>query len=162
MTDDSLNTGEWRKPPAEMSYGHVRVRYSHRAEGDPTKGFVPAYHFRILNEQNQDVGHINFRVGETEHVLRAAGHIGFEIDPAHRGQGFAARACLALAPFVCRISQSVIITADPDNVASIRTLERIGAVYLDEVDVPEVDPHRERGSPRKRRYQWTPGEGGAS
>ena len=34
-------------------------------EGDATRGFVPGYRFRILNEEQQEVGHLNFRVGDT-------------------------------------------------------------------------------------------------
>jgi tagatose 1,6-diphosphate aldolase len=50
----------------------------------------------------------------------------------------------------------VTITCDPDNLASIRTIERLGASFADEVPVPPHDPHFQRGSRSKRRYRWIP------
>lgn len=123
---------------------------------DPSQDFVPMYHFRILAADGSDVGHINFRVGDTEHVRVCAGHIGFEIREQFRGHGYALQACRAIAPFVQSISGAVTITCDPDNVASMRTIERLGANFTDEVPVPPHDPHYKRGSRKKRRYKWIP------
>jgi tagatose 1,6-diphosphate aldolase len=124
--------------------------------GDPTRDFVPAYHFRILAADGLDVGHINFRVGDTEHVRVCAGHIGFEIGEEFRGRGYALQACRAIAPFVRSVYESVTITCDPDNLASISIVEKLGANFTDEVPVPAHDPHYQRGSRSKRRYRWTP------
>jgi predicted acetyltransferase len=66
------------------------------------------------------------------------------------------QACHAIAPFVRSIYRSVTITCDPDNLASRRTIERLGAKFVDEVAVPPHDPHYQRGSRIKRRYRWTP------
>ena len=139
-----------------LSFGQVRLHFVRIIPGDPTRDFVPAYHFRILVADDLDVGHINFRVGDTEHVRVCAGHIGFEIGERFRGHGYALQACRAIAPFVRSVSGTVTITCDPDNVASIRTIERLGAGFTDEVPVPVHDPHYERGSRVKRRYRWTP------
>lgn len=140
----------------KLSHNDVTLRFSHKTEGDPARGFVPGYHFRVLNADKADVGHINFRVGDSEHVRLAAGHIGFEINEPYRGHGYAQKACLALAPWIAEVSGNVLITADPDNLPSLRTIERIGAVFLDEVDVPKNDPHYLRGSHRKMRFTWEP------
>ncbi len=139
-----------------MDFEDVTVQFDRIMQGDPSRGFVPGYHFRILNSENADVGHINFRVGDSEHVRLAAGHIGFEIKETYRGRGFARKACLALEPWIAGVSSKVLITADPDNHSSLATIERIGAVFLDEVDVPECDPHYLRGSRRKKRFEWVP------
>lgn len=144
-------------PPSEaLAFGHVRLHFVRIIPGDPARDFVPAYHFRILVADGSDVGHINFRVGDTEHVRVCAGHIGFEIDEQFRGHGYALQSCRAVAPFVRSVSGMVTITCDPDNVASMRTIERLGATFIDEVAVPVDDPHYERGSRLKRRYRWTP------
>lgn len=148
--------GSLRSPPSLLRADEVTLEFSHLTEGDASKGFVPGYHFRILNGTGEDVGHINFRVGDSEHIRLAAGHIGFEIKPPHRGHGYGRQACFAIAPWVTKVSQKVLITSDPDDVPSLKTIERICAVYLDEVDVPEDDPHYSRGSRRKRRFEWEP------
>lgn len=139
-----------------MSHGPVTLVFSKMTEADEARGFVPGYHFKILNDLFEEVGHLNFRVGNTEHVRLAAGHIGFEIAERHRGHRYAANACLAAAAWVSEVSGEVVITVDPDNLPSVRTIERIGATFVDEVDVPKGDPHYLRGSLRKKRYRWIP------
>jgi predicted acetyltransferase len=145
-----------QEPPEALSFGQVRLHFIRIVPGDPSRDFVPAYHFRILLGDGSDVGHINFRVGDTEHVRVSAGHIGFEICEEHRGHGYAFEACCAIAPFVRSVYDAVTITCDPDNLASRRTIERLGASFIDEVPVPQHDPHYQRGSRFKRRYRWTP------
>jgi tagatose 1,6-diphosphate aldolase len=141
--------------PPHLSYGDATLRFSHVGAGDPGRGLVPFYHYRIVVAE-LDVGHINFRVGDTEHVRLCAGHIGYGVSESFRGHGYAFQACRALASFVRTVSPDVIITADPDNYASLRTIERLGAVFLDEIEVPEHDPHYAHGSRVKRRYRWSP------
>lgn len=143
-------------PPDVLSHDGVSLRFAKIVPGEPLRGFVPYYHFRIMAPDGVDVGHVNFRVGDTEHVRVCAGHIGFEILEVHRGHGYALRACRALAPFVASVYDAVTITCDPDNHASRRTIERLGAWFVDEVAVPPHDPHYQRGSRFKRRYRWKP------
>jgi hypothetical protein len=38
----------------------------------------------------------------------------------------------------------------------VRTIERLGAVFLDEIAIPKHDPHYAHGVRVKRRYQWSP------
>ena len=143
-------------PPDALSYGKVKLRFVEIVPGEPARDLVPYYHFRILDAAGADAGHINFRVGDTSHVRICAGHIGFVIHGPFRGHGYALEACRAIAPFVRSISESVIITCDPENLPSRRTIEKLGATFVDEVPVPPHDPHYQSGSRIKRRYRWTP------
>lgn len=142
------------QPPDDLTFGQVRLRFDRVYPGDAARGLVPYYHFRILIAGHLNVGHINFRVGDTEHVQQCAGHIGYEIIESFRGHGFALQACQALAPFVRTLYPEVTITCDPDNHASKRTIEQLGASFVDEVPVPPHDPHYESGSRMKSRYRW--------
>lgn len=150
----ALTTETLPPPPAGLASGQVQLRFVQIFPGDAPRGFVPYYHFRILIAGNLDVGHINFRVGDTAHVRQCAGHIGYEIAEPFRGYGFARQACEALAPFVRSFYPVVTITCDPDNHASKRTIEGLGATYLDEVSIPLDDSHNERHSRVKSRYRW--------
>jgi tagatose 1,6-diphosphate aldolase len=141
-------------PPDDLSFDQVRLHFVRIVPGDVSRGFVPGYHFRILLDDATEVGHINFRVGDTDHVRICAGHIGFEILEPFRGHAYAFQACRAIARFVRTRYAAVIITCDPDNHASRRTIERLGARFVDEAAVPRHDPHFKRGSHIKRRYQW--------
>jgi predicted acetyltransferase len=143
-------------PPAALSWGDVTARFVRVVPGEPGRGFVPSYHFKIIAADGSEVGHINLRIGDTEHVRICAGHIGYEIREPFRGRGYALKACRAIAPFVRTIYREVIITCDPDNAASRRTIEGLGATFTDEVAVPPGDPQYQRGSRRKRRYRWAP------
>ena len=151
LTEDTLPT-----PSEGLSFGEIAVRFVRIVPGEPSRGFVPYFHFRILATDGTDVGHINFRVGDSEHVRVCAGHVGFEIAENFRGHGFALQSCRAIAPFVRSVCEAVTITCDPDNPASRRTIELLGAEFIDEVSVPAHDPHYQRGSRMKRRYRWTP------
>lgn len=139
----------------ELTDDRVVLRFARIVPGDAVRGFVPFYHYRIW-AAGEDVGHINLRVGDTEHVRLCAGHVGFEIAPPYRGHRYALSACRALAPLARAIAAEHLITCDPDNLPSHRTIERLGAAFLDEVVVPENDPHYLRGSRTKLRFRWTP------
>ena len=141
-------------PQELLSFGDVTLRFVRVVPGDDSRGLVPYYHFRIIAVDGADVRHINFRVGDTEHVLFCAGHIGFEVGESFRGRHFAFQACRAIAPFVRSFYETVTITSAPDNRASIWTIERLGASFVDEVAVPTHDPQYQGGSRSKKRYRW--------
>jgi tagatose 1,6-diphosphate aldolase len=142
-------------PPEPLSYGDVVLRLDRIVPADPSRNFVPYYHFRILRGDGTDVGHINFRVGDTEHIRLFAGHVGFQVAESHRGHGYAGQACRAIAPLVRSLYESVLITCDPSNAASRRTIEKLGATLLDEV-ATTVDASGHPVQHTKRRYIWTP------
>jgi len=145
-------------PPAPdtLVCGQVTLRFVELVPGDAEEDLVPSYHFRILLTDDKDVGHINFLIGDTGHIRNCAGHIGFAIHEAHRGHGYARLACQAIARFVRTIYDDVLITCNPDNHASRRTIERLGAEFIDEVNVSAADAHENPQARRKRRYRWTP------
>ena len=151
----AASTETFPNPPANLGYGDVRLRFDRLAAADVRRGFVPCYSFRII-AGSYEVGHVNLRIGDTDHIQLYAGHIGYEVLEPFRGHRYAYQACLALAPFVRSFYPSVIITADPDNQASLRTIQRLGAVFINEVPVPRTDPNFARGSRAKRRFEWTP------
>ena len=142
-------------PPGDLRFDAVTLAFATILPGDPARGFAPAYHFRI-HVDGRDVGRINFRVGDSAHVEFTAGHIGFEIAGPSRGHGYAYQACRALGPFVRTMYPSVIVTCDPANAPSRRTIARLGAAFLDEVPVPTHEPAYARGSRSKLRYRWAP------
>ena len=155
-TSTALNNFELPIPSCALSYKEVTLQFCKAVLGQPSRELVPNFNFRILTADGSDVGHINFRIGRTQHVQLCAGHIGFEVAKPFRGHRYALQACLAIAPLVRCFYKAVIITCDPDNLASKKTIERLAVEFLDEVDVPTHDPHYQRGSRTKRRYQWTP------
>jgi RimJ/RimL family protein N-acetyltransferase len=57
---------------------------------------------------------------------------------------------------VAAVSGSVIITADVDNIPSLRTIERLGCECLGDSLDPLAVPRISRGCRPKKRYRWTP------
>lgn len=144
--------------PTDLECGPIRLRFDGIVRLNSLPELVPFYHFEISTEDRGIVGHINFRVGDTRHIRLCVGHIGYQLEPKHRGQAFSYYACLALSPFILRHYDDVILTTDPENSASIRTIERLGARFLEQIVVPKDDPAYLGGARLKRRYTWMPRE----
>ena len=111
--------------------------------------------FRItLHNHRREIGQISLRLGESVGIYYF-GHIGYHIDPPWRGHHYAARACMLLKSDIRQYGkESVVITTDPDNEASRRTCERIGAIQERTMRVPAVYQREWQLSSEKVRYIW--------
>jgi len=125
-----------------------------REPENPTRGWVPAYRFAMrLDGVGHAVGRLGFRVGTTHTIERYAGHLGYEVSPAFRGNRLAERSCRLIFSLARRHGfQELWITCNPDNWPSRRTCERLGAELIDTVDVPRDSDVFGPGSERKCRY----------
>jgi predicted acetyltransferase len=131
----------------------LRLRVTESAEDSIWK--VPTYRFDIqLRHTAEKVGHINLRVGDTEVIQFYVGHIGYGIDKPHRGHHYAESACRILRPFARKNGlQTIWITCAPANIASKRTLERLGAEFVGIFDVPADYPLPPGSIRQKCRYR---------
>ena len=125
-----------------------------REPENPARGWVPAYRFAMrLDGVDHAVGRLGFRVGTTHTIERYAGHLGYEVSPAYRGNRLAERSCRLILPLARRHGfHELWITCNPDNWPSRRTCERLGAELIDTVDVPRDSDVFAPGSERKCRY----------
>ena len=125
------------------------------------RGYVPAYEFTVRLPENQTpIGRINLRIGNTEHVVKYGGHIGYGIQEEYRGHHYAAKAC----HLVKRVAldhgfDTLWITCNPDNQPSRRTCEILGCEFVEIIDLPENNDMHRRGERRVCRYRWDIGEG---
>lgn len=98
-------------------------------------GFVPSYLFLAMRrEDNRLVGMLEIRTALTDFLLRFGGNIGYSVHPAHRGNGFAPE-MLRLALEKCRAlgMDRVLVTCDPENIPSAKTIQANGGVLENEV-----------------------------
>jgi len=140
--------------PGELVDGDLRLVLLLRYEGDPSRGMVPSYEFQMRRvADDARMGGISLRVGDTEHIIYV-GHIGYGVSEPYRGHHYAARATRLLIPLARRHEMKELwITTDPDNYASQRTCELVGAEYVESVTVPPYDSLYGRGDRIKLRYR---------
>ena len=162
-----------REAPAEanMTRGKIidflRAAPQGRQSGDPGSGRLPAYHFWMLIPRGVTnassppsppppirlAGGIGLRIGNNPEIERYSGNIGYHVYPPARGHHFAERACRLLLPLARRHGMDRLwITCNPDNAASRRTCERLGARFVDIVPIPPDHPFRLRGETAKCRF----------
>src|SRR5690349_11522094 len=85
--------------PGKLVDGELELVIAYKYPGDESRGFVPTYRFNMtLAGQRQEIGNIELRVGNTEHIVMYAGHIGYRVHAPYRGHRYAARSCRLIIP----------------------------------------------------------------
>jgi len=135
-----------------LSDGEIDIQILNKSNGDKEKGRCPEYKFQILIHSSQTIiGHINLRFGNDDKILNYIGHIGYGINENFRGNKYSQKACeLVKRVLIDHDINKVIITCNPDNFASIRICEELGAELLEIVDTKiysETEPY-------KCKYEW--------
>jgi len=129
-----------------------------RDPGDLARQRAPGYHFwmRLLPEYRPPVpfaGGMGLRIGQSFELKMYFGHVGYHVYPPARGNHYAERAVRLVLPLARRHGLSEIwITVNPDNIPSRRTCERLGAKFVEIVDLPPDNALYQRGDRRKCRY----------
>jgi GNAT superfamily N-acetyltransferase len=117
--------------------------------GDPSREWLPGYLFE-MRVGGRRAGGLNLRVGNTRKIVMYAGHIGYAVEPEHRGHHYAERACRLILPLAKAHGLDTIwITCNPDNMPSRRTCERLGAEMVEIVPLPEGDDQYQAGDREK-------------
>jgi len=100
------------------------------------------------------VGNAELRVGDTPDLITYIGHLGYSVLPGYRGNRYAARSCALLLPLAREHGMSRLwITCNPDNMASRRTCEILGAELVERVDRPPDTAAYRKGERQKLRYK---------
>lgn len=99
---------------------------------------VPSVMYEIrLHGKKQAIGRCDLRMGMNEE-LYYAGQIGYSIQSEYRGHHYAYKACLLLFDLAKNRykMKELLITCNPDNLASYKTLISLNGVLKEIVDVP--------------------------
>lgn len=127
----------------------IQLKLEKTVEGNEEKDWVPAYHFAICNNEGTKMGVCDLRIGHND-KLYYGGNIGYSIEEEYRGNHYAAEACLLLFKLAKKHNlEYVIITCNPDNIASRKTCEYAGGELLEIVELPEDSDMRELGETQK-------------
>lgn len=137
--------------PGMLRDGDLELVLAEKHPAEPERGYVPWYGFE-MRCGGRRAGHLNLRIGHTE-SLYYAGHIGYAVEPEFRGNHFAERSCRLVLPLVrAHGLAQLAITCNPENAASRRTIERLGARLEAIVDLPEHNEMYKEGDRRKCHY----------
>jgi predicted acetyltransferase len=139
-----------------LTDGELVLRVNREAPGIPEKKWVPAYFFDIyLVSANKKVGTADLRIGYTDDLVWYGGLIGYGIDEKFRGNSYASKACELIKRVAKDHGMDVLwITCEENNIASKRTLEKLGCSFVGIMDLPEYHDLYKRGQRRVRRYRW--------
>lgn len=115
--------------------------------------------FKMIHRPSgAEAGTLNLRVGYTQNVTQYRGNIGYIVFEAYRGQHYSSRSCSLLVPLLKKIQFSPIwFTCNIDNIPSRKSIERVGALYVDTTVVPDYYkfiqfyPSEAR---KKLRFRW--------
>lgn len=89
---------------------------------------VPCTQF-WLTEGREYIGRVNIRHRLTESLWLDGGHIGYQIRPDYRRRGYGSLILRLSLPEARRLGlKSVLVTCDPDNIASRKVIERCGGI----------------------------------
>ncbi len=127
--------------PGPLSDGDLELLLNETCPAIVEKGFVPEYKFHMIRPGTKVVmGSIQLRVALTEKLEELGGHIGYEVYSPYRGQHYAARSCRLLFPLLRRLAiDPVVITCDPQNTPSVKTIESLGGQIM-HTKVVEIEP----------------------
>jgi predicted acetyltransferase len=133
----------------EVSLLCVDINPKHSEFGSP----VPRYEFDMTVD-NQVVGAIDLRVGY-DISYYVVGQIGYGVEEDFRGNGYAVKACYALLPLLKKHGFGrILLTIDENNIASKRSCEKIGALFIETIDTPEWSVLYEEGQRRTSIFEW--------
>jgi len=147
--------------PGALVDGDLDLRLVETVAADHARGFAPTYRFAMVRSGTETLmGGITLRVGFTQNMELFRGHIGFRVEEEFRGNRYALRSCRLLAPLARHhLLVPLWITCTDGNLASQKTLEALGAQFVDIRRVPDDFPYASYYPPEercKRRYRWTP------
>ena len=117
-----------------ISDGEITLKISQKYPGDDE--LLPFYYYDIF-VYDTSVGKISIRIGNNYHS-HYNGHIGYEIGKEYRGNNYSYKACkLVLQVAKAHDMGELTLTCDESNIASYKTIEKLGAELIETVKPPE-------------------------
>lgn len=113
------------------------------------------FYYKIyLKEINKQIGLCGIRL-EKNNVNYFLGNIEYEIFPEYRGNNYSYSSCLILSSIAKDNNvDKLIITANPKNIASIKTIEKLGARFIEIGKIPKKNRLYQNGERLVSIYEW--------
>lgn len=137
----------------------IYLRLESVAAADDERGLVPSRHYIICRAvDDEPVGECSLRLGHNGkkgyYSTYYGGNIGYEVYPEFRGNHYSAKACVILLDEARTLGMEyLLVTCNPDNFASKRTIELVGFAFIEDAEVPVHNAMYDRGEYRKLVYK---------
>ena len=142
----------------QLTNGDIYLVCTNKSPALPEKHWKPAYWFAICKGAEK-IGNISLRIGygggEHNDNLYYGGHIGYDVNEPHRGNGYAAEACKLLAPIAkAHKMQKIIITNNITNTSSRRVCEKLGLKHIRTARLPKYNDLYKEGQRFSNIFEW--------
>lgn len=138
-----------------LTDGEIDLKIREKLPGNEPKQLVPTYKFNITKHNSEEViGTISLRIGYNEQI-EYEGNIGYTIFSGHRGKYYSAKACNLLKELaLAHEMDKLIIACNPNNIAAIKTCEKIKATHTGILDIPNYVYMYKKGERQCVKYEW--------
>lgn len=138
-----------------LTDGELDLAFDSYIPKEKSTYFSPTYRYNIfLHGKIKSIGHVTLRTDDNE-ITKYAGHIGYEIVQKYRGHHYAQKACRIIAGFTRALGrETLLITCNTDNAPSFKTIEALGARYLDTCEIAHDSIAYRYNMRVKMRYEW--------
>lgn len=117
----------------------VQKLYDQKDRAKLKPGKVPGSDFWLV-DNNEFIGRLSLRYELNENLLKVGGHIGYEIRPSKRRQGYGTEILrLGLEKARELDLHKVLVTCDEDNIGSKKIIEHNGGKLENAIEI-EGDP----------------------
>jgi predicted acetyltransferase len=139
----------------ELKDDEIKLVLKSHDEPDPEKRILPRYGFSIIHiADNEDIGVVYFSVDNSRRqYLR--GHLSYGVSPAYSGHNYAMKACrLIKSVALAHGFNRLFIGSEKNNIASKKTIEKLGAVPITRNDVIDDEIINELQMEEIEMYVW--------
>src|SRR3989344_2894900 len=141
-TEDSFRYEKYRGlsiPKLEVGFDtFVERELSHTKGENLSQGYVPQTDYWLV-DGGEFIGRASIRHQLTEHLKEIGGHIGYDIRPSKRRQGYGNKILELALPKAKELGlQKALITCEVTNIASRKIIEKNGGVLENQVLNPET------------------------
>ncbi|MCL2572879.1 MAG: GNAT family N-acetyltransferase [Defluviitaleaceae bacterium] len=139
----------------DLSSNEIKLTIKTQDQPDPNNGILPRYGFAIIRiSDNKEVGIIYF-AADTTNRQYTRGHLSYGISPEYQGNNYAAKACQIIKPVpLAHGFTRLFIGSKYDNIPSIKTIEKLGAIPITKDDVPQAAILQQLQEEKTYMYVW--------
>lgn len=112
--------------------GDLELRFDRKRQTKILDSKIQEYVFGMYSTgTNNRIGSIKLRPRLTQELEEYGGHVEYEVNKKFRGNNYAVKSCTLLFPLMKKLKiNPIIITCNPTNIASIKTIEKIGGKFV--------------------------------